>query len=89
MSNLLTAAEAAERLRLSRRQVHRLVEAGQLTEAHRNPGKTGARLFHSDDVDALAAHRHAAAIGEHAIAGQVIVTAESLTDAVTGHGAAK
>ena len=90
MSDLLTAAQAAERLNLSRRQIHRLVESGALPEAHRNPGVTGARLFRRSDVEALAAsrsHQHAAAIGEHALGGDVIVEADELTAAVTGHGA--
>ena len=59
MSDLLTAAQAAGILSVSRRQVHRLVDAGTLTVAHQNPGVTGARLFARSDVEALAAARTA------------------------------
>ena len=89
MSDLLTAAQAAQRLRLSRRQIHRLVESGALPEAHRNPGVTGARLFLASDVEALAltrSHKQAAAIGEHALNdGHVVVDSDDLATVVTGH----
>ncbi len=88
MSDLLTASQAAQRLQLSRRQIHRLVESGDLPEAHRNPGVTGARLFRASDVEALAlarSHKHAAAIGEHAIDGHVVVDGDELTTVGTGH----
>jgi len=68
MSDFMTAAQAAERLRLSRRQIHRLAKAGTLPEVHRSPGVTGARLFLASDVEKLAvarAHQTAAVVGEH------------------------
>ena len=57
---LLTAAEAADRLRVDVRTVARWANAGILPTAYKVPGLRGARLFHPDDVDALAAQRGAA-----------------------------
>jgi len=51
---LLTTAQVAERVGKNVRTIGRWVEAGRLTPAHRLPGKTGALLFKSADVDELA-----------------------------------
>jgi excisionase family DNA binding protein len=44
-------AEAARKLGVSVRTVHRLVAAGKLKTALKLPGDTGAYLFHPRDLD--------------------------------------
>lgn len=53
--DLLGTTEAAERLGLSVRTIHRLVARGHLSPATKLPGSTGAYLFAAADVDTLAA----------------------------------
>lgn len=62
MSNLelLTSAQVAERFGVDVRTVARWVNAGRLTPAIEAPGLRGARFFHPDDVEALAAELGAA-----------------------------
>ncbi len=50
----VTAAEAANRLGVSIRTIHRLVARGDLAPARKLPGATGAYLFDADDVTAAA-----------------------------------
>lgn len=57
--DLMTAAEVAERLECSIKTVARLANAGTLPTAVKAPGLRGARLFHPDDVEALAEQRRA------------------------------
>lgn len=90
-ADLMTAAEVAGKLRLSRRHVHRLVESGELPEAGQLPGKTGARLFRRSDVEAVAiarSHKQAATIGAHANDGHVVITADDLGAVVEHHNGA-
>lgn len=47
-------AEAAERLQVSVRTIHRLVARGELTPVAKLPGSTGAYLFARADITALA-----------------------------------
>lgn len=56
-TDLLTAAEACERLGVGGTQLGRIIESGRLRVAHKLPGIRGPRLFHASDVDALAAER--------------------------------
>lgn len=60
-ADLIGTHEAATRLAVSVRTVHRLVAHGRLTPAAKVPGATGAYLFHPDHVAALAATLRAAA----------------------------
>lgn len=53
----LTTAQTAERLNTDRKGVRRLIAAGTLTPRTKLPGKTGAYLFDSEHVDAVAAER--------------------------------
>lgn len=86
MLDLLTARQAAETAGVTRRTITRWIAAGRLSPAAQLPGQTGALLFRPDDVEAARqSHRTAAAIGEHAIDGQVVVQADDLTTVVTGH----
>lgn len=57
MSNfeLVSTAQAAERLDVDVRTIARWVNAGRLTPVVQAPGLRGARLFRPEDVDALAA----------------------------------
>lgn len=55
-ADLLGTTEAAERLGVSVRTIHRLVARGHLTPATKLPGSTGAYLFAAADVAALATH---------------------------------
>lgn len=50
MPNLVNTAEAASQLGISRRQVLRLAERGDLTPALKLPGRTGAYLFTPEAV---------------------------------------
>jgi excisionase family DNA binding protein len=52
-NNLLSTAEAADRLGVSVRTVTRWAESGRLPVAHRMPGVTGAMLFEESAVDSL------------------------------------
>lgn len=56
MSNLelLTSAEARDRLGMSRTAFSRRVLAGEIPAAGRLPGRTGAWLFSPDVIDQLA-----------------------------------
>lgn len=60
-TNLLTTAEAAERLGVSVPTVNRWAADGTLPVAHQLPGKTGARLFTRSAVSRLARKIGAAA----------------------------
>ena len=51
----ISTAEVAARLDRDRATINRWVRTGRLTPAIQFPGQTGARLFHTDDVDRLAA----------------------------------
>lgn len=53
-ADLLGTTEAAERLGVSVRTVHRLVARGNLTPAGKLPGDTGAYLFDAADIAMLA-----------------------------------
>jgi DNA-binding transcriptional MerR regulator len=57
---LLTTAQVAERFGVDVRTVARWANAGRLTPAVEGPGLRGARFFHADDVEALAAELGAA-----------------------------
>lgn len=52
---LIGAAQAAEILHVSRRQVSRYAERGRLRVAAELPGKTGSRMFDPTDVERLRA----------------------------------
>lgn len=54
-NELLTAKEAAQRLRVTPRTIARWAESGRLPHAHKIAGTTGAYLFRPEDVDAAAA----------------------------------
>lgn len=56
-ANLLTIQEAASRLGVSTYTVRRWALDGTLPEAYKVPTSNGVRLFHPDDVIALAARR--------------------------------
>jgi len=56
-SELVHTAAAALILGCSYRTVLRMVESGDLREAGKVPGKTGAYMFRRADVEALAAER--------------------------------
>lgn len=49
VTELVTVAEAAARLRISRRSVYRLVQEGRLRPIHPVPGRT---MFTSRELDA-------------------------------------
>lgn len=51
---LMTTAEAAETLKLSRSQVARLARSGDLPHAAKAPGPRGAYLFDRADVERVA-----------------------------------
>lgn len=51
VANLITTAQAAEKVGVSVRTVIRWVEAGDLAAAQKLPGATGAYLFDEDAVD--------------------------------------
>lgn len=52
--DLLTTQQAAERLGLSVRQLHYLIDSKRLHPAFKAPGKRGAFFFHQSDIEALA-----------------------------------
>lgn len=54
-ADLLTVQEAADLLDVSTTTIHRRIEDGTLTPAHKLPGDTGAYLLHKNDVEALKA----------------------------------
>jgi excisionase family DNA binding protein len=54
-TDLLTAAQAAERAGVNRRTILRWAETGRLSVALTLPGETGAHLFRPADVDAVTA----------------------------------
>lgn len=51
LSDLLTTKQVADRLGRTVRQVHGLVERGELTPADRLPPPRGALFFHPAEVD--------------------------------------
>jgi len=51
--NLMTTAQVAEALLVSRWTVTRWVESGRLAPVHRMPGRNGAMLFDALEVDRL------------------------------------
>jgi excisionase family DNA binding protein len=53
--DFLTADQAAERIGVNRRTITKWSDTGRLPEAMRLPGSTGARLFHPDEVERVAA----------------------------------
>ena len=55
--DLLSTAEAAERLRIHPRSVARLAHSGELPSAAKAPGVRGAYLFDPAVIDAVAAER--------------------------------
>lgn len=57
MINLIGTQDATRLLSMSRRDVVRLVERGELVPVGKLPGTTGAYLFDPNDVAALAAAR--------------------------------
>ncbi len=57
MSNLIPASEAARRLKITRRQVSRLVHEEKLEPATKAPGRNGAFMFDPAVVDRLAEER--------------------------------
>lgn len=61
--DLIGTTEAAQILQKDDATVRRWVISGRLRVAMRLPGRTGARLFHRADVEALAAEATAAAAG--------------------------
>lgn len=50
--NLITTADAAQMLGVHVATVSRMVASGRLAPAIKVPGKTGAFLFHPEDVEA-------------------------------------
>lgn len=58
MANISTG-EAATRLGVSIRTIHRLVRDGELAPAVKFPGKTGGFMFDEDEVGRCAAERAA------------------------------
>jgi excisionase family DNA binding protein len=50
--HLLTATQAAERAGITRRTLTRWIASGRIAPTVQLPGRTGAMLFHPDDVDA-------------------------------------
>lgn len=58
-TEMLTTAQAALRLGLHVSTVNRMAAAGELTPLMKIPGKTGAYLFSSTEVDRLRAERAA------------------------------
>lgn len=58
---LLTSAEARNRLGMSRTAFGRRVLAGEIPAAGRLPGRTGAWLFDPETIDALATEQAARA----------------------------
>jgi len=52
MSDLITTAQVATILGVSRRQVNRMVAAGKLVPAQKLEGQTGAHLFRRDAIPA-------------------------------------
>lgn len=57
--SLLTVSATADLLGISARQVTRLAKNGTLPYAHKSPARTGAYLFHRDDVERIAKERAA------------------------------
>lgn len=51
---LMTAAQAADRLGVTPATIARWVNTGTLHAAVKAPGLRGARLFHAEDIEALA-----------------------------------
>lgn len=58
-TELLTSAEAADRLGISRMTVNRRVRSGDIPAAGRLPGRTGAWLFDPAVIDNLKAQADA------------------------------
>lgn len=56
-ATLISTADAADILGCSVATVHRMVEDGRLTAAHKVDGLRGPRLFDRATVEALAAER--------------------------------
>lgn len=59
-NDILTAPQAALRLGVSARTVHRMVLAHELQPVTKLPGPNGAYLFDSDDIEEAAKKRGAA-----------------------------
>lgn len=59
-NDLIGSTEAARILNIDKATLTRWVAAGDLTPAHKLPGKNGAMLFHRADIDRLARERQAA-----------------------------
>jgi excisionase family DNA binding protein len=55
--DLIGSAEVARLLKINQVTVARWVASGQLTPAHKLPGKNGAYLFNRADVDQLISDR--------------------------------
>ena len=55
MSNLVSTAEAADRLGISVATLNRWASNGKVPVAVQAPGKTGTRLYDADAIEALAA----------------------------------
>ena len=70
-ADLIGTHEAATRLAVSVRTVHRLVAHGRLTPAAKVPGATGAYLFHPDHVAAVAGVTAAAGLSPASTMGPV------------------
>lgn len=62
---LLTSAQAADRLGVSQRYVSKLVKQGVIDPLHKNPGRTGAYMFKAEEVEALKALRDLQKAGKH------------------------
>ncbi|MBM7052229.1 MerR family transcriptional regulator [Rothia sp. ZJ1223] len=54
---MVTSAEAAARLGVTQRYIAKLVKDGSITPLHKNPGRTGAYLFTSEEVEHACAMR--------------------------------
>lgn len=59
-STLVGAAEAARIIGVNRATVSKLAVSGELPTAVELPGKTGARLFRLDDIEAYRNRRRSA-----------------------------
>lgn len=59
-TELMTTAEAAAFLDLSVPSVHRLAVAGVIQTYFQHPGPRGARIFHRDELERVAAERNIA-----------------------------
>jgi excisionase family DNA binding protein len=56
---LLSTAEAVERLNIDRSTLTRWVSSGRIEPAHKSPGLRGAYVFTAEEVERVRAENHA------------------------------